>query len=91
MLDALGTAGSFEHTFLIVTSDHSGHERTHGTSMPEDVTVPWVVSVLGVPSGLSLTDRVSITDTAPTIAALLGIDRPEEWTGCIIGEVVRHA
>jgi hypothetical protein len=49
------------------------------------------VSGLGVPSGLSLTDGISITDTAPMIAALLRIDRPEEWTGYVISEVVQHA
>ena len=28
-------------TAIIVTSDHGGHERTHGTEMTEDMTIPW--------------------------------------------------
>lgn len=89
VLDALRRAGVLEHTFLIVTSDHGGHEKTHGTNMPEDMIVPWVVSGPGVPSGVSIAHSVSIVDTAPTIAALLRLGPLEEWTGRVIREVAQ--
>ncbi len=40
---------------------------------------------------LGITDTGNITDTAPNIAALLRIDRRGEWTGHVMGEVVKPA
>jgi len=91
VIDASGATRLLDHSFLLVTSDHGGHEKTHGTNMPEDMIVPWIVSGPGVSSGLSITDSLSITYTAPTIAALLKIDPPEEWTGRVIEEALPYA
>jgi len=38
-------------TAMIVTSDHGGHDRTHGTEMPEDMTIPWLLCCPGVTPG----------------------------------------
>jgi len=65
---------------VIVTSDHGGHARTHGTDCDEDMTIPFIISGPGILSGQSL-GPVSITDIAPTVAALLGLQSPAEWTG----------
>ena len=89
--NALRTANRFIDTFFIVTSDHGGHEKTHGTDLPQDMIVPWIISGPEVPAQLGITDTVNIADTAPTIAALMRIDRPDEWTGRVISEVVKPA
>ena len=88
---ALNMASRFKNTFFIVTSDHGGHEKTHGTDLPQDMIVPWIISGPEVPAQLGITDTVNIRDTAPTIAALLAINRPDEWTGRVISEVVKPA
>lgn len=80
--------GAAEETAFIVTSDHGGHGKTHGTEMPEDMIVPWIICGPGVPSNLELGGHVSIIDTAPTIAAILGIEQPEEWTGQVLTEAL---
>ena len=44
LLAALDTYGLRDETLLIVTADHGGHGTTHGSSMPEDMTIPWIAS-----------------------------------------------
>ena len=43
-----------EETVAIVTSDHGGHESTHGTEMDEDMTIPWVIAGPPVSPGRNL-------------------------------------
>ncbi len=66
---------------VIVTSDHGGHDQTHGTDCPEDMTTPVILSGPGIPAGVSIERPVQITDLAPTIARLLGVPAPAEWIG----------
>lgn len=68
---------------VIVLADHGGHDRSHGTESPEDMTVPWIAAGPGVPAvgELGADAPVSILDTAPTVAALFGIAAPPEWEG----------
>ncbi|MEM7028731.1 MAG: alkaline phosphatase family protein [Chloroflexota bacterium] len=68
-------------TAVIITSDHGGHGKTHGTDSAEDMTIPWGISAPGVVEPGEITEPVSIIDTAPTIADLLGVPPAREWTG----------
>ncbi|HEU4996838.1 MAG TPA: alkaline phosphatase family protein [Gemmatimonadaceae bacterium] len=70
-------AGKFT---VIVTADHGGHDRTHGTPDPVDTTIPWIVWGAGVQAGDTLTG-VRTMDTAATVLWLLGIDAPANITG----------
>ena len=65
---------------VMVIADHGGHDRTHGTEMPEDMTIPVFIRGKDFPAGGKLQD-VSIKDIAPTVAALLGAHRAVEWEG----------
>ena len=69
-----------EEYTIIVTADHGGHDRTHGTMMPEDMTIPMFFEGEAFEAGKVLED-VSIKDIAPTVVALLGAETPEEWEG----------
>ncbi len=66
---------------VLVQSDHGGHERTHGTASPEDMTIPWVVAGPGIRAGHRISAPISLLDTAPTIARLLGVAAPSAWEG----------
>ncbi len=70
-----------EDWVIIVTSDHSGHDQTHGTDRPEDMTTPFIISGPCIPSGYAIRREVNITDIAPTIINLLGLHSPNEWSG----------
>ena len=68
-----------EYSFLI-TADHGGHDRSHGSDLPEDMTVPLFLSTPSVTPG-PISGDVSILDVAPTIASLMGIAPDPEWEG----------
>lgn len=72
-------------TLVIITADHGGHDTTHGTSMPEDMTIPWIASGPGIKPG-QLTTSVHTMDTAATAAFALGLELPAEWDGVPIYE-----
>lgn len=76
-----------DDTVVIVQSDHGGHGRSHGSDADEDVTIPWIVSGPGVRRGATVERRVSILDTAPTVARLLGVEAPVSWEGEVVTEV----
>lgn len=65
---------------VIVTADHGGHGKTHGTSAKTDTTIPWIVWGAGVHRGDTLSG-VRTMDTAATALWMLGIAVPETWTG----------
>ncbi|MBQ7792660.1 MAG: alkaline phosphatase family protein, partial [Clostridia bacterium] len=72
-------AFSDEYT-VIVTADHGGHDRSHGTDMPEDMTIPVFFMGERFPENKTI-ENVSILDLAPTIATLLGAEPDAEWEG----------
>jgi hypothetical protein len=72
-------------TLMIITADHGGHDTTHGTTMPEDMTIPWIASGPGIRPG-ELTTTVHTMDTAATAAFALGLDIPSEWDGVPVYE-----
>jgi predicted AlkP superfamily pyrophosphatase or phosphodiesterase len=74
-------------TTLLVQSDHGGHERTHGTDSPQDMLIPWLVAGPGIRSGYELDRPVSLLDTAPTLARLLGIQPQRDWEGRCVEEI----
>ena len=69
-----------EEYTVIITADHGGHDRTHGTLMDEDMTIPFFIKGKDVVPG-ELKDDVSLKDIAPTIAHLLDATPAAEWEG----------
>lgn len=65
---------------VIITADHGGHDRCHGTDMPEDMTIPMFFCGKDFEQEKEL-ENVSILDIAPTIADVMGIVTSREWEG----------
>ena len=65
---------------VIVTADHGGHDRCHGTDLPEDMTIPMIFCGKQFTPGEELFG-VSLLDIAPTIADILEVPVPREWEG----------
>lgn len=65
---------------VIVTADHGGHDRTHGTELPEDMTVPLFLLGKEFAAGKEL-EGADIKDIAPTVARLHGVAPDENWEG----------
>jgi arylsulfatase A-like enzyme len=68
-------------TTFIVTADHGGHGKDHGSAASVDVTIPWVIAGPAVKNGWALTGPVRVFDTAPTAAVLLGLPVPASMEG----------
>lgn len=85
ILQTLDEKGLRDETLLIVTADHGGHDLSHYTDLPVDMTIPWIISGPGVVPG-ELTIPINTTDTAATAAWALGLDLPAEWDGLPVYE-----
>lgn len=69
-----------EEYAVIITADHGGHDRIHGTELPEDMQIPLIMTG----NGIDLTcipENANIKDIAPTVVRLLGISPDPEWEG----------
>ena len=69
-----------EEYTIIVTADHGGHDRHHGTDLPEDMTIPMFYFGAPFEAGVRFSGG-SILDIAPTIAKLMGVRPSPEWEG----------
>lgn len=65
---------------IIVTADHGGHDRGHGSDSPEDMTIPMFFIGDRFEAGKKL-EKVSILDIAPTIADIMSVIPAPEWEG----------
>ena len=66
---------------VIITADHGGHERHHGSDLPEDMTIPILVLQQGKEKRRLDLSKASIKDIAPTVVDLMGLEPDEEWEG----------
>ena len=65
---------------IIITADHGGHDRMHGTQMPEDMTIPMFFRGKSFEKGKELSG-VTLLDIAPTVAKVMDFPCEKEWDG----------
>jgi predicted AlkP superfamily pyrophosphatase or phosphodiesterase len=68
---------------VIVTADHGGHGKSHGSTDPRDTTIPWIVWGAGVQSGDTLSG-IRTMDTAATVLWMLGLTTPTNADGRVV-------
>ena len=78
---AVRKAGLESRSTFILSADHGGHDKTHGTDSPEDMTIPWIAWGASVKPKFWIQDKVNTCDTAATALWLLGIPVPSNWDG----------
>jgi len=81
--NSIGTEALGDDYTYIITADHGGHDRTHGSDMPEDMIIPVIINGKGIEKG-EIGKKVNIMDIAPTVTKLLGVDPDDEWEGSAI-------
>lgn len=79
VLDAIRGADAFDDSLIILLSDHGGHERGHGSSHPDCMTIFWGCRGLGVRRGSEIKGDVNIMDTAAIVTHALGLMAPVGW------------
>lgn len=69
---------------VIVTADHGGHDKNHGSDDPRDVTIPWIAWGEGVAPAQELPAGIRTLDTAVTALRLLGLAADGGATGTTV-------
>ncbi|MFN8432419.1 MAG: alkaline phosphatase family protein [Anaerolineales bacterium] len=85
LVTELNNRGLMSETLFIITADHGGHATTHGTSLYEDMTIPWIAFGAGIQPA-ALNSSITTVDTAATAAFALGLNIPTEWDGVPVYE-----
>ena len=85
LVNELTQRGLMAETLFIITADHGGHSTTHGTSLYEDMTIPWIAFGAGIQPA-ALNSSITTIDTASTAAFALGLEIPAEWDGIPVYE-----
>jgi len=78
-----------ERVLLIVTADHGGHQRSHGTMLDVDRHIPWIAWGGAARSGVRIDRPVSTMDTAATVLDALGLPRVDGMRGQPVREALR--
>ena len=65
---------------IVVTTDHGGHDKRHGTDMDEDMIIPAFFLGEDIPKKNEISS-MSILDITPTISKIMGLDDIENWEG----------
>jgi len=96
LIDALRERGLLENTAIVVTADHGEEFKDHGgkghqhTLYEELIHVPLILWQPGrVPRGKVIEQPVSLTDVAPTILAIAGLEVPPGLDGQNLLPVLR--
>jgi bisphosphoglycerate-independent phosphoglycerate mutase (AlkP superfamily) len=84
---AVHDAGIADKTVVIAVSDHGGINKKHGGPTPEERMAAWIAAGPGIVKGKAIETPVTLTQTSPTIARLLGVKAPSEWTAKPIEEI----
>lgn len=90
VIDTIADGGHAHRTLLLVTADHGGHNRSHGTRLDVDQRIPWYAWGAGVRRG-RFNRHVSTVDTAATVLSALGLKLPKGIHGQPILEAFSSA
>ncbi len=71
----------------IIHSDHGGHDHAHGTDLDEDMLIPWMAIGPNIKKSYTIQSEITLLDTAPTIASIMGIPAHHEWEGRSVDEI----
>ncbi|MEP7292363.1 MAG: alkaline phosphatase family protein [Chloroflexota bacterium] len=88
IITTLTNLNLLSQTLVIITADHGGHDFGHGTTMPEDMTIPWIAYGAGIKPGTVLTG-IRNADSAATILWALGLPEPNSQASRPIIEAFR--
>jgi len=86
---AVKDAGIYDSTVFVLSSDHGGNYWGHGNDLPSMRKIPLVIYGKGITKGFTIPSPAGICDIAPTMAAILGLPIPREWTGRPLLEIFR--
>jgi predicted AlkP superfamily pyrophosphatase or phosphodiesterase len=87
IMQAVKEAGIYDNTVFMLSSDHGGYFYSHWLKISKNRKIPFVVFGRGIKKGYIVSSSVGICDIAPTMALILGLEIPPEWTGTALIEI----
>ena len=80
VVDACVQAGIIENTLLVITSDHGGHDKTHGHPLISDLETPFLLFGKGIKPG-EIDEPLMQYDIASILADYMSLKQPIAWRG----------
>lgn len=81
ILQSIERAGIADETLVLVTADHGGINKGHGSTTMVEMQIPWIVNGPGIRKNHRIEESIMTFDTAATIAAALKLKAPQVWIG----------
>jgi predicted AlkP superfamily pyrophosphatase or phosphodiesterase len=79
----------YDSTVFVISADHGGSFWGHGFNLSSHRKTPLIIFGKGIKEGYVIPSPISICDIAPTMAAILGLEAPLEWTGNTLTDIFR--
>ena len=89
IMESLRKEDLYRNMFIVITSDHGGQGKIHGSDIPNSIKIPWLALGKNVKKDYDIKEQVYIYDTAPTVLHALGIAPPTGIQGRVIQEIFR--
>ena len=86
---AVKDAGVYDSTVFILSADHGGILAGHGKNFKKTRQIPIVIFGRGIKTCYTIPSPLLISDIAPTMAAIMGLEIPSTWTGRPLKEVFK--
>ena len=84
IVEALKTAGIYDDSIIMITSDH-GHEGTgHGGISQLEMETPFVIWGKGIRKNHEITETMIQYDMAAIVAEIFRLEVPQSWRGKVI-------
>lgn len=80
IFNACVNAGIIDNTLFVITSDHGGHEKTHGQPVISDLETPFILFGKGVSPG-EINTPVMQYDVAALLTDYMNLEHPVAWRG----------
>lgn len=81
ILEATKTAGTYENTVFMISSDHGGMGYGHGGYTLAEMEIPYIIYGKGVKEGFRHQIPINVYDIPATVLYALGLNIPFEWIG----------
>lgn len=81
VVDAVRSSYKNRSYEIIVTADHGGTRKAHGSSSGDDRNIPWIIYGTASKKGVEISSEIITMDTAATALWLLGVPLPQNFKG----------
>lgn len=81
IIQATKDAGIYDDTIFIVTADHGGIERGHGSISLNEMETPFIIAGKNIRKGGEFAESMMQYDVAATVTEIFNLEKPQVWVG----------